>query len=424
MQKITTILSLALASQVYSAAPLDLCFEDLNKRSDFQSISKIMPAFSAHNLSAGHKLDEILHDQMELLTKEARKASMLAGDAYIKLRNDISSSASWKRCQEAFTQALPDHANAEEAFLAVGSFRYFWLLTQPANQGSNILGRWLSGALHLRHQLPPLKEEMDWQKLASTSSLEAFVQQYVSSSKLDCAPLSDSGVRYTANHPRLSDIVNQFREHYFTLVKDAPTDLCRIMRSHGSDKSSVRHNYTQMYDFLFRDRRQEKLNILEVGIGSVDPQFGFTMEPVYQITGGKAGASLRGWREYFPNSQIWGADIDEKALFSDDRIQCFYVDQLNVPTIEALFGRIPAATLDVIVDDGYHDFEAQRNLFLAAMPHLSENGVYIIEDVQTAQIPQFLQLLFGANQPYAAALVQLPSIANEFDNNIVIAIKK
>ncbi len=48
--------------------------------------------------------------------------------------------------------------------------------------------------------------------------------------------------------------------------------LTSIMNKHLSDKGNLNniHNYTNMYHALFNKIRHEKLNVFEVGIGSVD----------------------------------------------------------------------------------------------------------------------------------------------------------
>jgi hypothetical protein len=42
--------------------------------------------------------------------------------------------------------------------------------------------------------------------------------------------------------------------------------------------------------------------------------------------GGKPGASLYVWRDFFPNAYIFGADIDKEVLFNDKRITTGYID--------------------------------------------------------------------------------------------------
>ena len=106
------------------------------------------------------------------------------------------------------------------------------------------------------------------------------------------------------------------------------TDLCFIMHYYGSDKGdpdlSRNHNYTRTYDELFRSMRPDELRVFELGLGTNNPNFPSNMGP-----SGRPGASLRGWKQYFKNANIFGADIDAGILFNEDRIKTFYCDQNN-----------------------------------------------------------------------------------------------
>jgi hypothetical protein len=115
------------------------------------------------------------------------------------------------------------------------------------------------------------------------------------------------------------------------------TDLCFIMEKYGSDKvPSLRHNYTKLYHNLFNSMRDQPLRVFELGIGTVDPKLVSNMSC---YNGYKPGASLRGWKEYFPNSQIYGADIDTNILFEEDRIETFFCDQTKPEVIKALWSQ-------------------------------------------------------------------------------------
>ena len=132
------------------------------------------------------------------------------------------------------------------------------------------------------------------------------------------------------------------------------TDLCKIVTKNKSDKFGSRHNYTALYDHLFRGSCKSVKTLLEIGIGSLSVSVNSNMrfhtpwvyriatrliptrlvnEVVHSLYGEKnfpiyqPGASLRSWREYFPNAQIFGADVDRSILFNSDRINCCWVDQ-------------------------------------------------------------------------------------------------
>jgi len=115
-------------------------------------------------------------------------------------------------------------------------------------------------------------------------------------------------------------------------IPGAPTELCTIMTDAGSDKGSGWHNYTILYHFLFHERRNAVRSLFEVGIGT-----NFADMPSNMGGNGIPGASLRGWRDYFPEAQIVGADADRRVLFSEERITTYYVDQLDGEAIDALW---------------------------------------------------------------------------------------
>ncbi len=193
------------------------------------------------------------------------------------------------------------------------------------------------------------------------------------------------------------------------------SELCEIMQSYNSDKSTV-HSYTQLYDFLFRDIRDAAQNVLEMGIGSIDPSFAYTMG-----ANGTVGASLRGWRAYFTQAQIFGADIAEKELFQEDCIKTFFANQLDIPSIQNMFEKTGVEKFDVIIDDGLHCFQANHTFLRVAIDHLKEGGIYVIEDIAPRGINAFVELL--EKMELNAAFVQLPKNPGRFDNNMFIIFK-
>lgn len=129
------------------------------------------------------------------------------------------------------------------------------------------------------------------------------------------------------------------------------TDLCKIMTDFGSDKGRGHHNYTIYYDKLFNGIKEENLNIFELGLGT-----NYLDVPSSMGSDGIPGASLRGWKKYFPNSKVFGADIDKRILFEEDRIKTFYCDQTNVRSIQKMWNSelLKDLYFDIIIDDGLH----------------------------------------------------------------------
>ena len=199
---------------------------------------------------------------------------------------------------------------------------------------------------------------------------------------------------------------------------DDPTPLCIHMRQEKSDKGfgiSGNHNYTLLYHELFGGIANRVANMLEVGIGT-----NFTDVPSSMGPNGTPGASLRAWRHYFPKAKIFGADVDTRILFTEDRISTFYIDQLNAEVIKEQTLQFPDNMFNIIIDDGLHTFEANSNLHRQASRLVSPGGFYIIEDINTAlpNIRNFIRYLVETD--LRAALISLPHISNKSDNCIAL----
>src|SRR5947207_2992123 len=163
-------------------------------------------------------------------------------------------------------------------------------------------------------------------------------------------------------HGQPSDLIERIRR-VNTL---ASTPMCRVMTRHGSDKGRFKHNYTTVYWELFGNLRNRPLRIFELGLGTNNPHLASTMGVM-----GRPGASLRGWRQLFPKALVFGADIDRDILFTEDRIQTFYCDQLDSNAIRDLWAQ-PAMEggMDIIVDDGLHSFRGNASFLSGSLHHL------------------------------------------------------
>ena len=156
-------------------------------------------------------------------------------------------------------------------------------------------------------------------------------------------------------------------------------DLTLLAEKYGSDKCpSILHTYTPVYNSLFKDIRTTTKSVLEIGIGH--------FEMMSEIVGDsyKPGASLRMWREYFPNANIYSCDIVEKVIFQDDRIHTWLANQRQPASLDYLMTKIQemgTETIDIIVDDGSHMLTDQTISFITLWKYLSPGGLYVIEDV-------------------------------------------
>lgn len=97
------------------------------------------------------------------------------------------------------------------------------------------------------------------------------------------------------------------------------------------------------------------------------------------------GASIRMWREYYPNAEIVGIDT---GLQSDLRIEGATLLELDgtKPTELKKLGKF-----DIIIDDGSHmTADQQKSFNWLYYKQLNKGGVYILEDLHTSLIPAYV----------------------------------
>lgn len=154
-------------------------------------------------------------------------------------------------------------------------------------------------------------------------------------------------------------------------------DLADLFNKYGSDKAD-KHNYHLIYASLLK--RNAQLNICEIGLGTNNRNI-----PSHMNGKGRPGSAERAFREWAPNSQIFGADVDPEILFKEDRIQTFWVDQNKADSLEALAAKLPLC--DLIIDDGLHRPGANLNTLNFALSRIKDDGAVVIEDIVPRYIP-------------------------------------
>src|SRR5262249_23189855 len=110
---------------------------------------------------------------------------------------------------------------------------------------------------------------------------------------------------------------NNFDFYYSVYYKrHADSLLNALCDKYGTDKGEMRsaghpypwpsHTYADFIERLFDHCREYVNHVFECGLGTNNPKLQSSMGST-----GVPGASLRVWREYFPNAMILGADIDK-----------------------------------------------------------------------------------------------------------------
>ena len=150
-------------------------------------------------------------------------------------------------------------------------------------------------------------------------------------------------------------------------------DLKALAAIHGTDKWNC-HWYAQHYERFFKAIRKKPLTLLEIGIGGYDNP-------------DKGGASLRMWKDYFPNAHIAGLDLEDKSGIAEKRIETFRGDQSDPDVLKGIIAKIGRP--DIIVDDGSHINQHVIASFKVLFPLLKDTGIYAVEDTQTSYWPDF-----------------------------------
>lgn len=139
----------------------------------------------------------------------------------------------------------------------------------------------------------------------------------------------------------------------------------------GTDKASDQHNYTKLYEQFLGPIRYKSMALLELGVWE--------------------GASLRMWREYFPNAHIIGVDRYDRDIDIPDA-PVFIAKQTDRRLLTQISVRYGG--WDVIIDDASHISSRTIRSFEILYPHLLSGGLYIIEDLQTSYDPKH----YGENE--------------------------
>jgi hypothetical protein len=160
--------------------------------------------------------------------------------------------------------------------------------------------------------------------------------------------------------------------------------LTAIMDHHGSDKGTlhgyarglrVGHGYSRVYEDLFASRRDRPITLFEIGVGPKQPG----------VTGAAHKRHLRGsvtgWREFFPAGQIHAADIVDCRYLSRDRLTIHVADQSSRDSMDTV-ARAIGSPLDIVIDDGSHASAHQQISLASLLPHLADDAIYVIEDLQ------------------------------------------
>ena len=123
-------------------------------------------------------------------------------------------------------------------------------------------------------------------------------------------------------------------------------------------------HYFDIYEKHFNKYRDKEIVVVEIGVSH--------------------GGSLQMWKSYFgKKAKIFGIDVDPRCKeFEEDNIKVLIGSQSDRNFLNKVKETIPK--IDILIDDGGHTMNQQIISFEELFPHISENGIYLCEDVHTS----------------------------------------
>ena len=134
---------------------------------------------------------------------------------------------------------------------------------------------------------------------------------------------------------------------------------------HSSDRIMNKwKHYIPAYERHFHSFVNKNVTIIEIGCG--------------------LGGSLQMWKRFFgPHAQIIGIDnLPACKFLEEDQIQIRIGEQQDQHFLQSTIDEFGPP--DIIVDDGSHIMSHVIASFQFLYPKMSKNGVYWVEDLQTA----------------------------------------
>lgn len=128
-------------------------------------------------------------------------------------------------------------------------------------------------------------------------------------------------------------------------------------------------HYFEIYHQYFEKFRNKPITILEIGV--------------------QHGGSIRMWKEYFgKDAKVVGIDIDSQCKeLEEPGIDVRIGSQDDPIFLQSIIDEYDK--FDIIIDDGGHYMNQQIISLDILYPFVSDNGIYLCEDIQTSYWPQY-----------------------------------
>jgi GR25 family glycosyltransferase involved in LPS biosynthesis len=204
---------------------------------------------------------------------------------------------------------------------------------------------------------------------------------------------------------------NKFKSDVFIETDNSLLEDLIDINLYYTDKNTT-HSYFDLYNSLFNKIRNTAKNVLEIGVGNFNE---------------KNGGSIILWKLYFKNATIHCADIISEnrvydIILNDNNIKKYLnVDAYTFSFVEEL--KKTNIRFDMILDDGPHTFESQCKFLCLYTNLLSDNGILVIEDIQSIEYVEFFKSIVPIHLKKYIHVFDLRNVKNRYDD-IVFVIDK
>lgn len=182
---------------------------------------------------------------------------------------------------------------------------------------------------------------------------------------------------------------------------EKPGALSDLLTKFGSDKA-IMHDYWKLYEPELTNMSIAKTRILELGLGTNNSNIPSNMGGNFVPCG-----SLRAFREFMKEAEIFGADIDRDILIQEERIKTCWVDQLSRQSFKEILQMIEYKGLDIVIIDGLHQPYADLTSVLEMLPYLKIKGVMYVEDIEDSKIVKLFWLICSLVLPRKEFVAEL-----------------
>ena len=179
--------------------------------------------------------------------------------------------------------------------------------------------------------------------------------------------------------------------------------LTRIANKVGTDKGTDwenSHGFTEFYQKFFE--KYENPNILELGT--------------------YLGRSAKMFEEFYDGDcKIYTCDWGDCGQYLDDvkTAKLYYVNVADGNSLAELHEQLKDIKFDIIIDDASHVWQDQFNGLTALHDLLSENGIYVLEDLHYSRLQG--EDLAKYSPLYFLSFLFPSAVLSEEDNNELLS---